>query len=102
MTLDGRTSTETGDSKWISNNASREYVHKVRSRVDALLVGSRTVIKDDPLLNVRLRNYRGDQPIRIVLDYSLEIPERARCLDPATGGKTWIVTHNHSPARKMP
>lgn len=53
MTLDGRIASRTGDSKWISNAASREKVHQLRGRMDAILVGVGTIIADDPLLTAR-------------------------------------------------
>src|SRR5688500_6693810 len=53
MTLDGRIATRTGDSKWISSEASRAKVHDLRGRVDAVVVGRGTVIADDPLLTAR-------------------------------------------------
>lgn len=54
MTLDGAIATAAGDSKWISNERSRRQVHRLRSRMDAIIVGSNTVIADDPLLTARL------------------------------------------------
>ncbi|MDG1990157.1 MAG: bifunctional diaminohydroxyphosphoribosylaminopyrimidine deaminase/5-amino-6-(5-phosphoribosylamino)uracil reductase RibD [Dehalococcoidia bacterium] len=68
-TLDGKIATMKNDSKWISNNASRNRVHKFRSKVDAILVGSKTVIIDNPFLTAR-RNGKllKNQPLRIVID----------------------------------
>jgi diaminohydroxyphosphoribosylaminopyrimidine deaminase/5-amino-6-(5-phosphoribosylamino)uracil reductase len=73
MTLDGKIATHTGDSQWISNAASREYTHKLRSEYDAIMVGIGTVLADDPLLNVRLD---GDwrQPVKVVVDSKCRIP----------------------------
>ena len=51
MTLDGKIATRTGDSRWISGEASRAVVHELRGRVDAIIVGRRTVELDDPLLD---------------------------------------------------
>ncbi len=101
MSLDGKSSTDSGESKWITNKQSREYVHRLRSRVDAILIGAGTLIHDDPLLNVRLKRYRGRQPRRIILDYNLEIHDRFKCCDPSTGGATLIVTHNRAPSKKI-
>ncbi len=53
QTLDGRTATRSGDSKWISNEQSRQRVHELRGRVDAILVGAGTAIADDPSLTAR-------------------------------------------------
>lgn len=66
MTLDGKIATREGDSRWISNEQSREVVHKLRGRVDAIVVGRGTVERDDPLLTARLRDIsgaEGDSPI---------------------------------------
>lgn len=100
MSLDGRTSTDRGDSRWISNEISRRYVHEIRSRVDAVLVGIQTVIADNPHLTVRLPAYRGRQPIRIILDYYLRIPPRMDCLDQRKGVATWIFCHTSASKRK--
>lgn len=75
--LDGMIATYNGDSKWISNESSRIYVQYLRSVSDAILVGVNTVKKDDPLLNVRSFQ-RGKDPIKIVLDSQLSIPEDAK------------------------
>lgn len=67
MSLDGKIATATGDSKWISGEESRALVHSLRGEVDAIAVGSGTVLADDPLLTCRLP---GDwsQPLRVVFD----------------------------------
>lgn len=56
QTLDGKINTSTGQSKWITNNDSRTLTHKIRSECDAIIVGINTVMKDNPILNVRLDN----------------------------------------------
>lgn len=66
MTLDGKIATRSGHSKWISNPASREMVHRLRGRMDAIIVGARTALADDPLLTVRPPGSRV--PARIVID----------------------------------
>ncbi|MCD6385859.1 bifunctional diaminohydroxyphosphoribosylaminopyrimidine deaminase/5-amino-6-(5-phosphoribosylamino)uracil reductase RibD [Candidatus Sumerlaeota bacterium] len=100
MSLDGRTSTDYGESKWITNEQSRHYVHQCRSQVDALLVGINTVLQDDPLLNVRLKNYRGRQPKRIILDYFLRIPDSAQCIK-IKDSSTWVITHSSASPGKI-
>ena len=72
QSLDGRIATFTGDSKWISGEASRRRVHELRGRCDGICVGVGTVRADDPLLTNR--SGRGRQPARVVLDESLETP----------------------------
>lgn len=66
QSLDGRIATGAGNSKWITDETARMRVHKMRSFYDAVLVGSGTVIKDDPSLSVR--KIPGRQPVRVVLD----------------------------------
>lgn len=84
MTLDGKICTQTGDSRWITNDESRQYVHMVRSNNMAVMCGIGTVLADDPLLNVRLtdetlakmgkKEFEIRQPIRIVVDRRARIP----------------------------
>lgn len=84
LTLDGRTGTAGGDSQWISGPASREHVHRLRDRVDAIMVGIGTVLQDDPRLTTRLPEGSGRDPLRIVVDSDLRLPEVAAVLqDPA-------------------
>ncbi len=73
MTLDGRIATRTGDSKWITNERSRAYAHRIRSRVDAILVGGKTARADNPQLTARLgKNVR--YPSRVVISKGLDLP----------------------------
>ena len=66
MTLDGRTASRTGHSKWISSEASRAIVHQLRGRMDAIITGAGTVRFDDPLLTARPAGVRT--PLRVVID----------------------------------
>jgi diaminohydroxyphosphoribosylaminopyrimidine deaminase/5-amino-6-(5-phosphoribosylamino)uracil reductase len=91
ITLDGRIATATGDSQWISSEESKNYMHELRNQVDGLIVGMGTVLKDDPLLTCRIEG--GRDPMRIILDPQLDIPERAKCL-----GHGSIVFTTKSPA----
>ena len=90
MTMDGKTATATGDSRWITNEKSRHYVHKLRSMVDAILVGVGTVLVDDPQLTARIP--RGKDPLRVVVDSSLRIPPSARMLCQESAAATVIAT----------
>lgn len=76
--LDGKIATKTGDSKWISNEKARKYSHILRSRYQAILVGSNTVLHDDPHLGSRLKGKRD--PIRIIIDPTLKIPLTSKVL----------------------
>lgn len=71
QTADGFIAREDGNSKWISNNFSRQLVHKWRAEEDAILVGSGTVQRDNPQLNVR--DWSGRNPVRVVIDRSLKL-----------------------------
>ena len=78
MTLDGKIATTTGMSKWISSEESRRYVHELRNRVDAVIVGINTVLYDNPRLTCRING--GKDPLRIILDSKLRIPIDSRIL----------------------
>ncbi len=78
MTLDGKIAAPSGDSKWISSEASRLYVHELRNHVDAILVGVGTVLSDDPLLTCRIQG--GRNPLRVIIDPRYVVPEGAKCL----------------------
>ena len=79
QSLDGKIATRTGESRWISSEASRDFVHELRSQADAVLVGKNTALIDNP----RLRGVNGriDKPWRIVVDPNLQIPARARVFE---------------------
>jgi len=95
--LDGKIATQTGDSKYITGNESRKYVHQVRNEVDAVMVGINTIIRDDPLLDSRL--VKGKNPIKVIVDSTLKIPEKAKVLnDP---GKVIIATTKKASASKI-
>lgn len=90
VTLDGRTATHTGESKWITGEAARAHVHHERARNQAILVGIGTVLADDPRLTVRTGE--GDpNPIRVVLDSQLRTPVTARLLE-RNGTRVLICT----------
>ena len=92
--LDGRIATSTGDSKWVTGETARRYVHGLRSRYDAVLVGSGTVLADDPRLTCRLP--RGRDPWRIVLDRRLRTPVAATLLEQTPVEKTILVAGDRS------
>jgi len=96
--LDGKIATRNGDSKWISGEASRRFVHKLRDQVDGVLVGIGTVLKDDPLLTARIRG--GRDPYRIVLDSRLRIPEEAKVIG-ASASRAIIAATELAPKDKI-
>lgn len=95
MTLDGKIASRIGHSQWISSPDSRQEVHELRGRVDAILVGMGTVMSDDPRLTVRLpSNYTGPQrqPARVVLDSRLSIDMHTELVQTAHKVPTILVT----------
>ena len=91
QSLDGKLTTPTGHSKWISCEASRRFVHRLRARVDAILVGSGTVLADDPMLTARGVPLRR-VAIRVVLDSRLRISEKCHLVDTAGSTATLVMT----------
>lgn len=79
-TLDGRIASRTGDSRWVTGEAAREYVHTLRHRHQGIMVGVQTVIADDPSLTTRL-DVPGLDPVPVIVDSKLRIPEDARLLE---------------------
>ena len=90
QSLDGKIATRTGDSKWISGAKARRFVHCLRSKVDAVIVGAHTVLKDDPLLTARIKGKKVRQPLRIILCGDSKIPASARILN-SKGGQVIIL-----------
>jgi diaminohydroxyphosphoribosylaminopyrimidine deaminase/5-amino-6-(5-phosphoribosylamino)uracil reductase len=83
-TLDGRVAAGDYTSRWISSASSRADVHRLRGTVDAIVVGSGTVLVDDPQLTVRDGEVLADrQPLRVVIDRRHRVPQDARVLDSA-------------------
>ncbi len=90
MTLDGKLATRSGDSKWISNEASRRLAHVLRGRVDAVVVGIGTALADDPLLTARPPGPRA--ATRVVLDSQGRLPPTSRLAQTARDVPTLVVT----------
>jgi diaminohydroxyphosphoribosylaminopyrimidine deaminase / 5-amino-6-(5-phosphoribosylamino)uracil reductase len=88
LSLDGRIATRTGDSRWITGPEARKLVHRLRFEYDAILVGSRTILTDDPSLDVRSR--RRTDITKIVLDPRLETPGNARIFE---SGDRVVLVH---------
>ncbi|MGA2957610.1 MAG: bifunctional diaminohydroxyphosphoribosylaminopyrimidine deaminase/5-amino-6-(5-phosphoribosylamino)uracil reductase RibD [Thermodesulfobacteriota bacterium] len=93
VSLDGKVATKSGDSRWISGEASRAYVHRLRSTMDAVMVGIGTVLKDDPLLNVRLPGVKNvHHPLRVIVDSRLRIPLCSQVVKTAGKYRTLVAT----------
>ncbi|MFA8436258.1 MAG: bifunctional diaminohydroxyphosphoribosylaminopyrimidine deaminase/5-amino-6-(5-phosphoribosylamino)uracil reductase RibD [Marinifilaceae bacterium] len=100
MTLDGKIATHTGDSKWVSNDLSREFVHRLRNELAGIMVGVDTVIADDPMLTTRLPK-KGRNPIRIVVDSSGRIPLKSKILNSAEEAVTIVAVTEKASLEKI-
>jgi diaminohydroxyphosphoribosylaminopyrimidine deaminase/5-amino-6-(5-phosphoribosylamino)uracil reductase len=101
MTLDGKIATRTGDSQWITNEASRAYVHTLRHRFSAIMVGIGTVLQDNPYLNTRLPDCKCSDPIRIIVDTNAKIPLEANVLNGNSSAGTILATTELASKEKL-
>jgi len=99
QSLDGKIASATGDSKWITSTTSRKLVHKLRSQVDAVLVGVDTALLDNPLLTSRLNGKRNTkQPKRIIVDSKLRLKSNLRVF---SSHGTIIATTKFAPPKRV-
>jgi diaminohydroxyphosphoribosylaminopyrimidine deaminase/5-amino-6-(5-phosphoribosylamino)uracil reductase len=91
MTLDGKLASRTGDSKWISSEESLEFVHHLRQRVAAIMVGENTVRMDNPLLTTRLEGVDISNPLRVILSKYGDIPSNSNVLKVDSDTRTLII-----------
>ena len=87
--LDGKIATRTGDSKWITGDDSRRYVHDLRAKVDAVMVGANTAMGDNPTLLSRTST--GKQPIRVIVGNAHKIPRSAKIFSTAGRSPVYIA-----------
>lgn len=98
--LDGRAATRDGESQWITGAEAREQVHALRAQADAVLVGTGTLLADDPALTARPGGVLAErQPLRVVLDRHLRAPLTQQVFDPQRA-PTLVVCGAHAPAAK--
>lgn len=96
MTIDGRTAAPDHSSRWISGAESREMVQQLRAEADAIIVGSGTILSDDPSLTCRLEGYAGSPPVRVVVDSLGRLPAGRRVAD--SSAPTWVMTSSQGEA----
>ncbi len=99
MTLDGKIATRTGDSKWISNEASRRRVHELRGRMDAIVIGIGTALADDPLLTARPPGAR--LATRVILDSHGRLPLGGQLVQSAGNIPTVVVIASDTPPEQL-
>lgn len=98
MSLDGKIASHTGHSQWITGGKSREVVHQLRDRYDAILVGIGTVLADNPSLTTRLQ-IQGKNPLRIIVDSKARIPLDAQVI--TDGLPTILAVTAQAPQEKL-
>ncbi|QMV46454.1 bifunctional diaminohydroxyphosphoribosylaminopyrimidine deaminase/5-amino-6-(5-phosphoribosylamino)uracil reductase RibD [Wolbachia pipientis] len=92
-TLDGKIATFTGDSKWITSEDTRNWVHELRAKYDAIMIGSNTLINDNPLLTCRLPGLENRSPIRLIIDSQAKLKEEHNIAKTADKVITWVITN---------
>jgi diaminohydroxyphosphoribosylaminopyrimidine deaminase/5-amino-6-(5-phosphoribosylamino)uracil reductase len=97
VTLDGRTATAGGDSRWISGAESRRLVHRWRAECDAVAVGIGTVLRDDPLLTAREVD-AARQPVRVVFDSGARLPLGSKLLESLNEAPLIVIADEHAPS----
>ena len=103
MTLDGKIATYTGASRWVTGEAARAHVHRMRNRYRAIMVGVGTVLADDPMLTCRLKGTEnGANPVRIICDTALRTPLESQIVRTAKEVPTIIASCNWQEAMHMP
>jgi diaminohydroxyphosphoribosylaminopyrimidine deaminase/5-amino-6-(5-phosphoribosylamino)uracil reductase len=101
MTLDGKIAAYTGDSKWITNEESRQFVHQLRHKASGIMVGLGTILADDPMLNTRLKDKKGKDPHRIIVDTHARTPLTAKILNMDTDADTIIAVSDNADQEKV-
>ncbi|MBL8026373.1 MAG: bifunctional diaminohydroxyphosphoribosylaminopyrimidine deaminase/5-amino-6-(5-phosphoribosylamino)uracil reductase RibD [Fibrobacteres bacterium] len=97
-TLNGMIAADSGDSKWVTGEQSRKLVHKLRSEYDSIMVGMNTVLKDDPMLDVRL--CKGRNPVRIILSKGRDLPINSKIAKSADKIRTILITSKNIKNKK--
>jgi diaminohydroxyphosphoribosylaminopyrimidine deaminase/5-amino-6-(5-phosphoribosylamino)uracil reductase len=96
--LDGRIATARGESRWITGEAARAQVHRLRARSDAVAVGSHTARRDDPELSARVGRRVVHRPVRVVFDAGLTLSPRSRLARASDAERTWVLAGRSAPA----
>jgi diaminohydroxyphosphoribosylaminopyrimidine deaminase / 5-amino-6-(5-phosphoribosylamino)uracil reductase len=100
VTLDGKLATATGDSRWVTGEPARAWVHRLRDQVDVILVGATTVQKDNPQLTTRLAEGGGKDPVRVVVDSHLRLSPKLTVFTQRSQARTVVATLEDPASRK--
>jgi diaminohydroxyphosphoribosylaminopyrimidine deaminase/5-amino-6-(5-phosphoribosylamino)uracil reductase len=101
VSTDGKMATEALESRWITSQSTRDYVHLLRGENDAIMVGINTILKDDPLLTVRHRNWPRKRITRVILDSRLRLPVLSRICNTIDKGEIIVFTHTNASSNKI-
>lgn len=101
MSLDGKIATKFSDSKWITCNESREYVHRLRHQYASIMVGINTVLVDNPLLTVRIPDFKGENPIRVIVDSKCRLPLDSNIVKSTSKARTILATTEYADPEKL-
>jgi diaminohydroxyphosphoribosylaminopyrimidine deaminase/5-amino-6-(5-phosphoribosylamino)uracil reductase len=101
VSADGRIATKTKESRWITSRPTREYAHLLRGENDAIMVGINTILKDDPRLTVRHRNWPRKRITRVILDSALRLPLHSRICDTLDHGEVIVFTSKKASRLKI-
>lgn len=101
ISLDGKIATASGESQWITSEASRLKGHEIRAQVDAILVGIGTVLQDNPSLTTRLPDKKNEDPIRVIVDSHGRTPIGAKIFNPDSNARTLIAVTKDAPLKKI-
>lgn len=101
ISIDGKIATKTGDSKWITNEKSRKFVHEMRNKSDAILVGVGTILEDNSSLTTRIKQKKSKDPKRIIIDNLLKVPSGAQIFTQDSLAENIIVTSKNAMQSKI-
>lgn len=104
MTLDGKIASYTGDSRWVSNEKSRNYTHRLRNKYMAIMAGIGTVLKDNPSLNTRIESFTREEsrdPIRVIIDTRARIPLDSNAININSKSPIILATTELAPKEKI-
>ncbi|MDO8885384.1 bifunctional diaminohydroxyphosphoribosylaminopyrimidine deaminase/5-amino-6-(5-phosphoribosylamino)uracil reductase RibD [Candidatus Oleimmundimicrobium sp.] len=101
ISFDGKTTSKNGQTTKITDEKSKKYVHGLRDKYDAIMVGIGTVLADDPMLTARLDKKEGRNPLRVIVDSKARLPLSSKIVKTADKVLTLLVTTKGAPLDKL-